>query len=132
MALIKGIELELSGRTFVVPPLALGDLEVLQDKLKNYKSDLSNESICTVLDVAHAALKRNYPEITRDELGSLIDIGNMPVVMMVAMDVAGLRRKEVEAQGLTGEALMAALTSLPSTPQSPPQPAGNGTTSATA
>lgn len=131
MAMIKGIELEISGQTFVVPPLALGDMEFFQEKLMAYKGDLSPESISTVIDLSHAALKRNYPELTRDDLKKLIDVGNMPMVMVAVMDVAGMRRKEVEAQGLKGEALMAALISPPSTPQSPPQPAGSGATSET-
>lgn len=53
--------------------------------------------ISTVIDCAHAALKRNYPDLTREEAADLIDIGNMNEVFAAVMDVSGLKRREQEA-----------------------------------
>ncbi|ENT1749659.1 hypothetical protein CAA71_002200, partial [Neisseria gonorrhoeae] len=50
-----------------------------------------------------AALKRNYPDLTREEAADLIDIGNMNEVFAAVMDVSGLKRREQEA-AQTGEA----------------------------
>jgi hypothetical protein len=56
-------------------------------------------AIGTVIEAAHAALKRNYPDITRDEVGELVDVGNMH-------DVIGLRpgrRRRASASGGRGK-----------------------------
>lgn len=101
---VKGIPVPLGGEALVVPPLALGALEQLQDRIANFQGDIRDkEQIATVLDAAHAALKRNYPEITRDRVGELVDLENMAEVFEAVMDVSGLKRKALETA--TGEAL---------------------------
>lgn len=98
----KGIPVQLGERSFIVPPLALGALEQLQDRIADFKGDIRDASqVATVLDAAHAALKRNYPDVTREEVADLVDVGNMAEVFEAVMDVSGLKRKELEA----GEAL---------------------------
>lgn len=95
--MIKGLKLHLGDADYEIPPIALGDLERLQDRLAAYQGGIDTESIATVIDVAHAALKRNYPEISRAEVGSLVDVGNMAEVFEAVMDVSGLKRKEQAA-----------------------------------
>lgn len=99
---IKGIKLTLGGVDYTVPPIALGDLEQMQDRLAGYQGGLDQASIATVIDAAHAALKRNYPQITRAEIGALVDVANMAEVFEAVMDVSGLKRKASEATP-TGE-----------------------------
>lgn len=102
---IKGIPLQLGGKTYIVPPLNLGALEQLQDRLEKFDGGIGKENISTVLDATTAALKRNYPDITRDQVSELIDVGNMGEVMEAVMDVSGLKRQAQEAEGQnTGEA----------------------------
>ncbi len=94
----KGIPVQLGETTFVIPPLALGALEQLQDRIAAFKGDIRDATqVATVLDAAHSALKRNYPEMTRDEVADLVDVGNMAEVFEAVMDVSGLKRKELEA-----------------------------------
>lgn len=93
-----GIDIELSGTTYTVPPIALGDLERMQDALENYTGKLDAAGIKTVIDATYAALKRNYPELTRDSVANLIDVGNMGDVMEAVMDASGMRRKEIAAR----------------------------------
>lgn len=95
---IKGIEVDLAGTLYTIPPLALGDLEAMQERLAEWKGDLSKESVSTVLDAALAALKRNYPDMTRDAVAAIVDMGNMAEVMEAVMDVSGLKRKAKEAE----------------------------------
>lgn len=94
---IKGIPLELGGETLIVPPINLGALEQMQEALASYTGGLDKVSMATVLDAAHAALRRNYPDMTREDVADVIDVANMQQVMEAVMDVSGLRRKALEA-----------------------------------
>ncbi|MGS0922131.1 hypothetical protein ACR30T_00235 [Neisseria gonorrhoeae] len=95
---IKGVTVELNGADYVIPPIALGALEQLQERIGSFDGNAADAGqISTVIDCAHAALKRNYPDLTREEAADLIDIGNMNEVFAAVMDVSGLKRKEQEA-----------------------------------
>lgn len=106
---VPGITLDLAGERYVVPPLSLGAIEDLQERLAAYRGAGDAASFGTAIDALHRALLRNYPEITRDQARELIGLENMEEVMLAVMDVSGLRRREIEA----GEA--AAKTMGPST-----------------
>ncbi|MBS0370203.1 MAG: hypothetical protein JSS57_13480 [Proteobacteria bacterium] len=97
---IKGIPVELGGGTYIVPPITLGALEQLQEDLSNYTAGLGKTSLKTVVDATHAALRRNYPGMTRDQVADLLDVGNMQEIMDAVMDVSGLRRKALEGQAV--------------------------------
>lgn len=100
MALVKhkGIAVVMGGVEYTVPPLALGALEQLQDRVSKFNGDIRDaEQVATVIDAAHSALKRNYPETTRDDVADMIDVGNMAEVFEAVMDVSGLKRKAIEA-----------------------------------
>lgn len=106
--LIPGIEYDFGGgRVYTVPPLSLAALQRLQKKLEALQqaSALDPASIGTVIDAAHSALKRNYPEMTPEEAAELVDVGNMHDVVACVMDVAGVRRKaEAEAKNRPAQA----------------------------
>jgi hypothetical protein len=91
----------MGGEDFIVPPLSLGSIEFYQDRLDIFIGGMSKESIALMVDVALAALIRNYPDMTRERLLTIMDVANMNDVFGAVMDVSGLRRKEAEA----GEAL---------------------------
>ena len=95
----QGISYNFGGRFLVIPALSLGAMEQLQDRLSAMGDDLSSpEYIGTVIDTVHAALGRNYPDMTRAEIADLIDLENMQEAMQCAMDVSGLKRKAFEAE----------------------------------
>lgn len=114
--MLAGVEVQLAdGNTYVFPPLALGSLELMQEKLSAFRGGaIDAESIKTVVSVAMHSLRRNYPALTRkdvvgvcheDENGDivwdkpgLLDVGNMKEVMDAVMDISGLKRKEQEAE----------------------------------
>lgn len=115
--LIPGIAFTFGGRVLQIPPLSLGDLEALQQRLDELPTlEATNpKAVATVLDATTAALQRNYPQLTRADVGRLVDVGNMLDVMQAVMDVAGVHRRGLEAdrgnlQGLEGS------TGGPSTP----------------
>lgn len=96
---IKGIAVELGGQTYTIPPIALGALEQLQERIAAFTGDVTDmRQVATVIDAAHHALRRNYPEMTRDQVADLIDVGNMGDVFQAVMDVSGAARKKGEAQ----------------------------------
>lgn len=101
---IKGVTVNLNGTDYVVPPIALGALEQLQAKIAAFDGNAGDaQQISTVIDCAHAALKRNYPELTREEVADLIDISTMMDVFEAVMDVSGLKRRAQEAENGAAE-----------------------------
>lgn len=95
-----GIEFELGGRVLVIPPLSLGQVQIYRDKIQDRLSNLTQDNLLAAsalfLDVIHAAISRNYPEITDEEVSDWVDLGNMMTVFEAVMDVSGLRRREIE------------------------------------
>lgn len=80
----------------IIPPLSLGALETLQARIGTLQAGATDpESIKTIVDATHAALKRNYPELTRADVAELVDLGNMVEVIQSVMDVAGVKRAEL-------------------------------------
>lgn len=97
---IPGIKLNLGGEEFIVPPLNLKALRVLQSKLEAFTGGTDAESIDTVIDAMHAALCRNYPNMTRDQVEEIIGLENMEEAMQAVMDISGLLRKKQEAEAM--------------------------------
>jgi len=98
-----GIERELGGKTYVIPPLSLGQLRRLQKKLEQWSGDFDDKSVAVCVETVQCALSRNYPDITEDQVAEFIDVGNMFDLMQAVMDVSGLlRRAEEEKKALAG------------------------------
>jgi hypothetical protein len=103
---VKGISINLVGTDYVVPPIALGNLEALQDRIAAFTGDVTDtKQVSTVIDTAFASLVRNYPEMTREQVGQLVDVGNMIEVFEAVTDVSGLKRKRIEAEKAEAEKL---------------------------
>jgi hypothetical protein len=97
MPRLKGIAIAMGDAVWTIPPLSLGAIEVLQSRISAFRGDVSDpEQIATVIDAAHSALRRNYPDITREQVAEMVDLGNMAEVFEAAMDVSGLKRKALE------------------------------------
>ena len=94
----KGIAIEFAdGTTYVVPPMNLATIEVLQERLATFTGGVDKNSISLVVDATLASLQRNYPDMTRERVvNELLDVSNMEEVMAAVMDVSGLRRKGQE------------------------------------
>lgn len=97
---VEGIEVKLGGRTLVVPPLNFKKLKAFQDRLAKFSGGIDPEAVQLVIEVAHAALSRNYPDAQRgypavelDWLEEHLDVRNMDHIMKSVMDVSGLYSK---------------------------------------
>lgn len=96
MELIPGIDFDFGGgQVHTIPPLSLAALRRLQGSLSKLSDvgALEPEAIDTVIKATHAALRRNYPAITEEDVAELIDLGNMHDVIACVLDVAGIKRK---------------------------------------
>ena len=91
--MMKGIDLELGGKVHTVPPLSMGAIERHQDKL-------AAPTATDIIDIATDALKRNYPDYTREIVAELVDVANCQELFEVVMNVSGLKPKA----GASGEA----------------------------
>ena len=134
--MIPGIELELGGQVYIVPPLSLPALRLLTPKLKSMRG-ISDATQQIVFDAAYLALKRNYPDITRrqiegfvqmddageitaNEEGLLPDIATMERALEAILDVSGLKRREIDegkaraAESSTGTSSTCLLYTSPS------------------
>lgn len=75
----KGVPVTLAETTYIVPPLALKDMKVLLPRIRSMEvtPDGVPLDLDVLLDVATAAIKRNYPSITLAELEEIVDVSNM-------------------------------------------------------
>jgi hypothetical protein len=94
--LYPGIETVLGGQTYVIPPLSLGQVRRFQSQLQDWAGKLEDQSIDLAIAVIHAAISRNYPELTLEAVADLVDIGNMAELMQAVMDVSGLLRRAAD------------------------------------
>lgn len=96
----KGTPLDFPGGTFLVPPLSLAFLEDNMDRLNAFSGSGGDSKL--VVDCLHAALARNYPTMTREQVRDMVDLGNMDDVMAAVMKRSGLvSSDEAEASGKT-------------------------------
>lgn len=116
--LIPGIEIEICGRTWTVPPLTLGQIRRMWPELSTLKTDrlMADPGVITsVVKFVTAALQRNYPDLTEEQVEEMLDIANAPAVFMAVMTGSGLKR----SVGL-GEAMAAMGNGIGSMGSSPP------------
>ncbi|OUY07004.1 hypothetical protein [Acinetobacter populi] len=92
----RGTPVVIDGQSFVFAPLSLGAIEKLLPALQTFQPN----DVGTVIDVAHKSLKRNYPDIQRDDVADLIYMDQLSEVMEAVMSVSGLKgRGEGQASG---------------------------------
>lgn len=114
---IPGKNVVLAGQEFEVPPLTFGQLRRLAKEIEilgsaRLSASASPEQQDALMKVIHAALSRNYPDLTVEDMDDLIDMGNVLSVVEAVMSVSGFMRVADTAQG--GAA--GPLTGTPSTP----------------
>jgi hypothetical protein len=78
MPKFKGVPVELGDTTYTVPPLGLRALQELLPRIQS--APVNADGLPTdyelVLDMAIAALHRNYPDLTREEVDDCLDVLN--------------------------------------------------------
>lgn len=89
-----GEAMKIGDRTFVVPSLSVKQARTLWPEILELNKDISIENFPDKLDKAlpiiHAALSRNYPDLTVEELGDLVDIRNFRPLMRAIAGQSGV------------------------------------------
>jgi hypothetical protein len=98
--LIDGAKIKMGGKDWVVPALSFKQLKRLLPRLNKIGGgDLSPDNMGDMAEVVHAALSRNYPELTLDEVEDMLDMRCAQFVFMAVIGQSGLEaRPEGEAK----------------------------------
>lgn len=90
----EGVPVGLGGITYTVPPLSLGALRRLWPRIQTLRSaeggGATPDQLNVMLEVLHAAIARNYPELTLDELAELVDVRNVAAIADQVMSASGI------------------------------------------
>ncbi len=119
--MLDGQKLKLGETEYVVPPLNLKAMRRLLPRISVLKPVglPSDEDLITVIEVVHAALVRNYPEITKEVVEEGLDIVNMREALSVVLGQSGLTTGNVTA-AMTNLSAGAGSTGTSSPPQDGP------------
>lgn len=100
--MIDGVQIRIGGEDYVIPPLNFKQLKALKSKL-DFKTEpgalISDEQMDAMIEVIHAAMSRNYPQYTKEQVEEMIDLGNMNAVFSAVMNSSGLVKKPGEEKG---------------------------------
>ena len=88
-----GVAVILAGASLVIPALSLRQIQGLQARLAGYTGGMDADSTGLVLDTVHAALTRNYPDVTLEQVADWVDMRNMRELMDAVMGVSGLAER---------------------------------------
>jgi hypothetical protein len=93
--LIEGIELALGGKKWIVPPLNFAALRRLHGDIDALQSTngpvISGDGMDRIVRVVTAALQRNYPVVTAEQVDELLDLGNAGRALMAVMGISGMQ-----------------------------------------
>lgn len=97
-----GVALRLGGRDWIVPPLSFRQLKALSPvfaRVGAIGARLGEKEIDDIVHLVHAALSRNYPALTADDVAELIDLGNAASVVRAVAGVSGLAAAARASEG---------------------------------
>lgn len=87
---IPGTPINLGGVKFNMPPLNLDQVQQFEPVLPHLGQKGSlKENLEDALPVIHAALSRNYPDLTIEELRLLLDLGNFNTTCEALITISG-------------------------------------------
>ncbi len=94
MSKIPGVIIAMGGQDWTIPPLTLGQLRRLMPKVRELTdvgANMGEEQIGTLVEIVTAAMLRNYPDITLEQVEELLDLGNARDVMTAVLTGSGLK-----------------------------------------
>lgn len=94
-----GIAVRMGAREWIVPSLNLRQLKRLSPKfalLGKVGAAMAEEQIDALVEIAHAALSRNYPELTAEDVAELVDLGNAGALVGAIVGASGLVKASPE------------------------------------
>ena len=96
---------------YKIPPLAFETLQELPERLEPLRAMApgaapNKAQMEAIVGLIHTAMRRNYPEITAEDVRGMLDLGNYQAIFSAVMRVAGLR-KEAAKPDAPGETVAA-------------------------
>jgi hypothetical protein len=87
---IPGTPVNLGGMDYIMPPLNLDQVQEFESIIpKLGQRPTLRENLEEALPLIHAALSRNYPEITIEDLRKILDLGNFSIACDALVTVSG-------------------------------------------
>lgn len=126
-----GHSVQLGGATYHVAPLALGAVKRLAGQIQSFQSADLAAQVDVAVQVLHASLVRNHPDLTTEQVEELVDMGNMQSLFGQVMALSGFVAQPQDGGGGNAPGPTPG-TGQPSMPASPPVLAGPSSTSTTA
>ena len=101
-----GAWVRMGDKQYKVAPLNFKALRELADSVAVLKSVEpgampTGQQMAVLVQLAHASLKRNYPDITEDDVADNLDFSNFAAVLGAVMGASALTGLEVPKQGET-------------------------------
>lgn len=88
-ARFAGKPITLAGVTYTAAPLSLGAVKRLVPRIEGYgKLDLAAQ-IDVAVDVLHASLSRNHPDLPREQIEEEVDLANMQDLFNSVLALSG-------------------------------------------
>ena len=130
-----GIEVKLGGRIYIMPALSAAASKRYWERIEALRAQRESDPMGLTIQLVAACLSRNYPEIDEAWVEQHLDLDNWESLSTAVFGQKAFRRW-IEAQQAAAGNVPApqpvaapAGTGAPSTPVSPPSPAGDTPTS---
>ena len=98
----KGIAVEFGGKTWIIPGLTIGQMETIGDERIDTFGRLDPSKLgagmAEQLDILHAAMSRNYPDLTMDELKDMVDTQSFLECCIAVMKLTGEGRTREDGE----------------------------------
>lgn len=125
--MIDGVTVRMGGRDWVVPALTLGQLRKLGPRIDQISAGpgaaMDGEAIAALVQIVAAALSRNYPDITAEQVEDLLDLGNSQAVLKAVLTGSGLQPREGAVAGEASAVSIGAGSTASSPPPAATAPA---------
>ena len=92
--MIPGVAVAMGGQDWLVPPLTLGQLRRLMPKVRQLTeigASMGEAQIGVLVEIVAAALQRNYPDVTAENVENLLDLGYASAVLNAVLTGSGLK-----------------------------------------
>jgi len=92
--LIDGVVIKMGGKEYTVPPLNFKRIRALKpqiEQLSTSNSTLNDEQMDVAIEVVHSAMERNYPDLRKEHIEEMLDLGNVHKVLSAIMGVSGMQ-----------------------------------------
>ena len=94
--MIEGTIVKMGEGEYTIAPLTFKQLRTLQPKIdliSKMDGTPTPEQMDAVVDIIHASVTRNHPDVTKDQIDDVLDLGNVQLAMASVMGASGMVKK---------------------------------------